>query len=123
DNLGKIEILFNKIVMKLFLVTCLPYVLLLIFGSGIFSFIFGSEWEYSGKLMSIMSILFLIEIVVYPLMVTLEILNKQKILLVWQLVRGIQTFLVFHLFSKISLSLESVLITISISQGLLYIFI
>jgi O-antigen/teichoic acid export membrane protein len=87
--------LFRSTTKKIFLISFFPYLLLTLLGKDIFTLIFGSAWEKSGLFMQIMSLAFLSEIIVYPVKETLELIDKQKILLYWQVARAIMMFLSF----------------------------
>lgn len=120
---SKINKLFNQIVKRLTLTAILPYSLLYFFGPEIFSIIFGSEWSYSGELMSIMSILFFVEIIVYPLTVTLEVLEKQKFLFFWQLMRGITTITAFFALDFLEVKVELTLFIVSLLLVIFYLIV
>ncbi|MCG7343987.1 oligosaccharide flippase family protein [Sporosarcina sp. ACRSL] len=120
---SKINNLFNQIVKRLIVTAILPYSLLFFFGPEIFSVIFGSEWSYSGELMSIMSILFFVEIIVYPLTVTLEVLEKQNFLFIWQLSRGITTIAAFSVLNLLEVKVELTLFVVSLLLVIFYVIV
>lgn len=120
---SKINNLFNQIVKRLIVTAILPYSLLFFFGPEIFSIIFGSEWSYSGELMSIMSLLFFVEIIVYPLTVTLEVLEKQNFLFFWQLSRGITTIALFSVLDFLEVKVELTLFVVSLLLVIFYVIV
>lgn len=120
---NKINKLFNQIVKRLMITAILPYSLLFFFGPEIFSIIFGSKWSYSGELMSIMSILFFVEIIVYPLTVTLEVLEKQNFLFFWQSIRGIATIIAFFALDFLQVKVETTLSIISLLLVIFYLIV
>lgn len=62
----------------------LPFVILMIAGSDIFIFIFGKEWFKSGEFTEIYSMAALLKTVISPFILTFAVLNKLKIVALWQ---------------------------------------
>lgn len=89
DSGGRMLPLFKKVTKRLLLVGLIPYTLLAIFGDRLFKIVFGASWEQAGVFMQLLALMFLIEIVVYPIMETLEIIGKQRLLFLWQFVRAL----------------------------------
>lgn len=63
-----------------------PFLILTIFGTEIFSFIFGKQWSEAGLLASYLAPMFFIRFVASPLSFMFFLLDKQKQDLVWQAV-------------------------------------
>lgn len=117
----KINALFNQLVNKLALVGAIPYLVLLFWGPEIFTLVFGGQWGDAGKMMSIMAMYFFVELVMYPLMVTLEILEQQSYLLSWQILRGISGLAIFYIGYSLNVNVYSILLFSSLSFIVFYI--
>jgi O-antigen/teichoic acid export membrane protein len=83
--------------LKLFLVGIIPVGILYFAGERIFGLVFGNDWQETGAIIRVLSLMFLIQFIVSPMSQTLNILNKQDLQLVWDILRLILTVLPFLL--------------------------
>jgi len=81
--------LFKNISKRLFLIAIIPFAIVLVGAQEIFAIIFGMEWREAGYYIQLLSVMYLIQFIVFPLSQTLEILEKQKTQLFWQVSRGL----------------------------------
>ena len=88
----KVKKIFKSSALSLLLIGIPILVVLAIFGEPLFKFIFGSNWGESGKYASILVASFIIKLVVSPLAVIFNVLNKLKTLFMWQTIYFITTF-------------------------------
>lgn len=71
--------LYLKTTLGLLKLFIFPFFIILLFGEGIFSFIFGNQWAASGTIAQLMIIWFLFTFINPPSMMTYNILKLQKI--------------------------------------------
>ncbi|MED0680767.1 lipopolysaccharide biosynthesis protein [Aneurinibacillus thermoaerophilus] len=79
--------LFYQTAKKLFFIGLLPSLLLGIAGPQLFALVFGGIWYEAGRYIQILSFMYLIQFVVFPLSQTLDIIECQHVHLIWQLGR------------------------------------
>lgn len=72
---------------RLFVVGLLPAMLLSVFGSQLFGFVFGLQWKVSGVYSSFLVWAFLLQLVSSPLSTVFVIVGKQATQFVWELGR------------------------------------
>lgn len=85
-NVGKsIKPVYLSIVKKLIILGSLPYLVIGIFGSPLFQFIFGSSWRMTGVYAQIMALFLFTELIAFPLSGTFVICDKQKTFLFIQI--------------------------------------
>ena len=78
-NEGKsLYILVRKTVIMLFFISIVPFGILFLYGSEIFSFVFGENWREAGHFSEIMAPWLMINFVVSPISQIPTALNKQK---------------------------------------------
>ena len=88
----KLKSIFEKTALSL-LGIGIPILLLLVFyGESLFAFIFGYKWADSGIYASILITSFIIKLVVSPLSSVFNVLNKLKVLSIWQTIYFFTTF-------------------------------
>ena len=85
--------LFLKTFKGLFLISTIPFIIVIIFGPDLFSLVFGLEWIESGYFARYLAIFFLLRFCISPLSFTLIIANRQNYNLHWQLFLFINTTL------------------------------
>lgn len=107
---GNCRPLLLKTCRNLFAIFILPIIILLLFAPAIFSFIFGIEWEMSGKIVQIMSLMLLIQFSLSPLSsLVIQISERVDIYIIWQIILfiGINTSLItgYALFDDIFYSI------------------
>lgn len=94
---SELRLLFLKTSFKLLLVGIIPVGILYFGGEWIFGLVFGHEWQETGTIIRILSMMFLIQFIVSPMSQTLNILNRQDVQLVWDILRLFFTVLPFLL--------------------------
>lgn len=114
NEYNKSRSLFNKSAIGLLIIGTPFCLILFFFGSDIFSFAFGNQWERSGEFASILSFAFLIQLVVSPLSSIFNAANKLKIASYYQILNFITTF--------ITLGVSAYFLKLEIEQ-LLYVFL
>src|SRR5690625_1015892 len=120
---GSIKEIFHKLILRLFLLAIVPFIIVVLFAPQIFSIIFGSQWVEAGEYLRILSVLYLVQFVMFPLSQTLEALEKQKIQLFWQVTRFILVFISLILPPIFNLSIELTLVCYSTAVVISYIII
>ena len=89
DKLGK---LYLRTAKRLFIMGSIPIIAIGILGSIFFEFLFGNEWAEAGNFLLLLTPMFAIQFVVFPLSQTLIILERQELQLVWDVIRLILVF-------------------------------
>ena len=84
QNRKKITKLVTKIALVLLAMSALGILTIELFGIELFTFIFGDEWELSGKITQILIFSYAIKFVVSPLTSVFIALEKIKISSIWQ---------------------------------------
>jgi len=79
--------LFDKVSKKLLIVGMLPASAAFLFAPPVFDFVFGDEWRMAGQYVRILSPMLLVRFVVSPLSQTLNILEQQGVMFVWETIR------------------------------------
>ena len=69
--------IFKKVLITLVLLSIIPFTLIFFYGGDLFSFIFGEEWEQSGKLSEIMAPWLMLNFILSPLSTIPLVFNKQ----------------------------------------------
>ena len=107
----------------LLLAIAIPVFLIIFFGSEfIFSFVYGENWLMSGKIASLLAIVFLFQMTISPLGIFLIAINKVKINAYWQYGRFIfMAILMFLLLNEFKVSFLSFIFYYSISVAFVYI--
>jgi O-antigen/teichoic acid export membrane protein len=87
--------LFDEVSRKLLLIGFLPSLSAFFFAPPIFEFVFGDEWRMAGQYVRILSPMLLVRFVVSPLSQTLNILEQQGVMFVWEAIRLIVIVSIF----------------------------
>ncbi len=87
NNPRELHSLFKDIVRKITLVGIIPVMVMIFISPNVFVIVFGDSWIGSGKYVQFLLPAFFIQLVVSPLSLTLVVLEKQKIQLLWDLLR------------------------------------
>ena len=119
DNKTTRQSLVVKIFEQLTWVSMLPFLLIAIIGDNIFSLIFGVKWLEAGVYSKILSFNMFANFIMSPIMVLVNVLEKQEVNFIFYLVLVIVSFisiLIGGLFNNIYLSLG----LFSLSNGLVY---
>lgn len=123
----KLKKLFLQTTKKLFQVSVIPAVLMVVFGGLAFSFVFGKEWYEAGRYLQLLSLMFLAQFVTFPISQTLIILEKQGWQLAWDSLRfvlmilsvvvpsyfGLSPFLTIAIYSLVMLVTYALLFALS----------
>ena len=72
---------------RLLLIGIGPMVIIVVGGPALFAWIFGSQWEEVGLYIRLLSITLLLQLSIAPFAQTLNVIGRQELLLVWDLVR------------------------------------
>jgi O-antigen/teichoic acid export membrane protein len=110
---------FKNLVRKTFLLTIFPYALAGITSPYIFGWIFGKGWSEAGIYFALLTPMQFVCIIVWPLMQTLNLLERQKWQLVWDCSRLVLVILVLsfshhlHLSARMSVFLYGSVMMIS----------
>lgn len=79
---GSCRPIFMKVAGTLFLLSLVPFLILLFFGPALFAWVFGEQWREAGVMSQILGILYLFRFVASPLSYVTYIANKQWVGLV-----------------------------------------
>ncbi|MCW8930055.1 MAG: oligosaccharide flippase family protein [Gammaproteobacteria bacterium] len=99
----------------------LPFIILFVWGEGLFAFVFGDEWRYSGYYAQILSLALFIRFISNPLSAMFHIAEKQKYNLYGNILLFIST-LVFGMHLMIFRSVIDALILFTIINFCIYIW-
>jgi O-antigen/teichoic acid export membrane protein len=105
----------------LFAVGMIPALVLATLGGELFEIAFGSQWAGVEPYTQELAALFLIRFAVVPVTQTLNLIDKNKIQLVWDAVRTGVTLFALLLTEYLGGSLEQGLFVLAITSGVLYI--
>ena len=70
--------LFKKTVTSLFLLSIIPFLVIYLFGTELFTFVFGEQWMIAGQLSEIMAPWLMINFIVTPLSTIPLVFNTQR---------------------------------------------
>ncbi len=93
----KILGLFYKTTVGLIKIYAFPFLVVVLFGEEIFSFLFGAEWAKAGEIAQIMVIASLFAFINPPTTMTFNILNLQKMQLYIQIIQFILRVLAIYI--------------------------
>jgi len=82
---------------KLSLMFIIPTIIMVLLGPTLFSLVFGEKWRMAGEFASILATMQFAGFVVWPLIPTLLILEKQRIQLIWEGARVILIMVGFYI--------------------------
>jgi O-antigen/teichoic acid export membrane protein len=111
--------IYVKILKILFLISLIPFLVLLFYGPSLFSFVFGSQWQLAGVYARIMSFLLFFRFISSPLSYVIYIAKKQHYEFIWQFVLLVLTALSM-LVGKYYSSIEVALISFSACYSVMY---
>ncbi|MCG9544445.1 oligosaccharide flippase family protein [Vibrio sp. Isolate33] len=118
----KIRMLSIGLLKKLFFFSLIPFAIIYLFGEDIFTITFGTEWQLSGELASIMSIYVVSNLLASPLMFILNVYEKNNWFFYINLMRFSVIILVFVSSYYFSLSVEVCLFLFSLGLAFSYFF-
>lgn len=81
--------LVKKFIIKLFLFSIIPFILIIFFAEAIFCFVFGSEWLIAGKYAQGLSLYIMLHFIASPLSTVPLVINKQDIAFIWGIFESI----------------------------------
>tara|TARA_Y100001970_G_C14013974_1_gene739984 strand:- start:251 stop:769 length:519 start_codon:yes stop_codon:yes gene_type:complete len=84
DENGNCEKLFIKTFKGLFLISTVPFIIVILFGPDLFLFVFGEQWAESGYIARYLALFFMLRFSISPLSFTLIIGDRQDYNLAWQ---------------------------------------
>ena len=94
-NVSKIKEITFSLIKKLFVLSIMPFLVLLLFGEVLFSFIFGVNWAQAGVFSSILAFYLVAQFISSPFVNVLNLYEKQSLFLQINLVRVFLMFLIF----------------------------
>tara|TARA_B100001250_G_scaffold401610_1_gene413681 strand:+ start:845 stop:2086 length:1242 start_codon:yes stop_codon:yes gene_type:complete len=80
------KVLYLKTLKSLFILSLIPFFIIIIFGPQLFLFIFGEDWLQAGYYARYLSLFFIFQFCISPLGFTLIISKRQKYNFYWQLI-------------------------------------
>lgn len=100
--------LYKKTTLGLLKIFLLPFLVVVVFGQELFSFVFGQEWIISGEIAQILILWFLFLFINSPSVMTYSILKLQKVQMIValfsSLIRFFSIYLGYYLFSSFFMS-------------------
>lgn len=75
---------FMRLAVRLFLISVVPMLLLLLFSPIVFELVFGEEWKTAGEYVQIMAPLVALQFVLAPLSLTIYVIERQDIHMKWE---------------------------------------
>lgn len=112
-----------SIVKKLFLVSIIPFFLLLLFGPWLFSFFFGTQWYEAGVFARLLSLSLLAQFIYSPIGNGLfNVLEKQRVVLMLNILRVVVSTSTFVMCYILVLNPITTIALYSITLSLYYIF-
>ncbi len=121
-NPNKIYELTKSITKKLFLLSILPFLVLLITGPSLFPLVFGEQWSLAGIFASILAFYLLAQFISTPLVNALTVFERQGMFLRINLVRVVGVLVVFGISTVAHLSAVQTMAIYSAALSLHYIF-
>jgi O-antigen/teichoic acid export membrane protein len=82
---GDCRLLFKRTVLKLFIISIIPFTILFIYSPQIFELVFGEQWRISGEMAQILVPMFFIRFITMPVSSIILLKNKTEIDFIWQL--------------------------------------
>jgi O-antigen/teichoic acid export membrane protein len=111
----------KAVTMKLFIFSIAPALVLFFGGEYIFSIVLGENWKLGGFFASTLSIYLVAQFVTAPVMNIFNILEKQGVYLVINIIRSILMALIFLVFANLfGLDSQQIILLYSISMSLFY---
>jgi O-antigen/teichoic acid export membrane protein len=120
-NPQKIKSLSVKLIKKLALIALVPLIVLLLFGPWLFSFVFGAEWYSAGVYARILSIMVYFHFIALPIGRILEIFERQREGLIFNIIRLIMVLSVFFIDKKFDFTSYQTVALYSFSNSITYI--
>lgn len=122
DDSKKIYSLSVNILKKLFAIGIIPTAVVLLFGSDIFSYVFGEQWLIAGELAELLIVLILIRFVVSPIMSCLNLYGMQRFQLKVNALRLTILLLTFFIVDYLGFNLHTVILVFVTVSCLIYLY-
>ncbi|MFN6944459.1 MAG: oligosaccharide flippase family protein [Cytophagaceae bacterium] len=117
---GNFNSTFLQTFRALFLMSIIPFVLLVIFAPSLFSLIFGEQWYEAGVFARILAIMFFMKFIVSPLSYSYYIVEKQNEDLWGHIYMLLSNLIIFSLIKYYDIKL--VLFVYALNYSLIYVF-
>lgn len=117
---AKIKELSNKLLKTLMLIGFIPVLVLALFGTFLFSLVFGDSWRVAGEYAGIISILVFTRLVFKPISNIFDIYEKQRSALILNIFRVVLVLIVFIVSSYFELSDYWFVGLYSVSMSIIY---
>jgi len=123
DNLPRIYSFSLSISKKLLMFGMIPTIFLILFGPQLFLIVFGKEWHEAGRYAQLLSIYSLFRFISSPIMNCLNVLEKQALQLMFNILRVIVLLLAFYISYKLKMTINKTVFLYSIINAILYLII
>lgn len=120
-NPQKIKNLSVKLIKKLSLIALVPLIILLLFGPWLFSFVFGAQWYDAGIYARILSVMVYFHFIILPIGRILEIFERQREGLIFNIIRLIMVLSVFFVAKRFDFTSYQTVALYSLSNSITYI--
>ncbi|MEY9870196.1 O-antigen/teichoic acid export membrane protein [Peribacillus sp. B2I2] len=114
--------LYRSILAKLAMAGIPSLILLAWIAPGLFSFVFGEEWRVSGEYVTLMSFMFISQVIVIPVSQILYLIKKQRTQLLWDVSRLLLSSIGVLVIFISGGSAETAILYYSICMGASYYF-
>ena len=111
---------FIKTLKSLSVISIVPFIVLLLFGPSVFSFVFGEEWRQSGVIAQLLSVMYVLKFIASPLSYVYIIVQKLKEDLFWHIWILFSTAIIFYMGINYKADYQAILMIFSINYGLVY---
>ncbi len=118
---AKLKKTFYKVTGILAVAGILPALALWMLGDTVFPFVFGESWTESGRYAELMAVAFAGQIVVSPISVTLNVLERQDLQLIWDSARFAAIVAILMVGSALEVSARTTVGLFSVGLGVAYI--
>ena len=80
---------FIRTTFRLAIIAVVPAIFIAVFGPRVFVFVFGESWSLAGQMSRLLALAVFAEFIIVPIGQTLEMLERQSVQLLWDLMRFI----------------------------------
>ena len=94
-DIGALRDLHRRFALRLLCISLVTIVPIALFAPWLFALIFGASWEAAGEYIRPMAVMFLIQFVASPLSLTLIVVERQDLLLAWDILRFCTVLTIF----------------------------
>jgi O-antigen/teichoic acid export membrane protein len=121
-NTERIRSITHSLIKKLFWISLIPFLILLVGGEFLFSFIFGEQWVLAGTFTSSLSLLLVSRFISSPFVNLLNLYERQPLLLQINLIRLLLMGLIFSLSTYYQVDVLTMIWGYSISLSFHYLY-